>query len=109
MLMNHSPKPEPTALQKLQELLRTLFQFELSDLDFGIYRLFRLKQDELKAFIEKQLPQTVDKTFAEMTGSDAKQLSKEVEHLAERIRTEVDPDAILDSGAVKEEVRSIKA
>jgi adenine-specific DNA-methyltransferase len=107
--MNHSAKPEPTALEKLQELLRTLFQFELSDLDFGIYRLFRLKQDELKAFIEKQLPETADKAFAEMTGSDSKQLSKDVERLAERIRSEVDPDAILDNGVVKDEVRSIKA
>ncbi len=107
--LNYSPKSEPTALEKLQDLLRTLFQFELSDLDFGIYRLFRLKQEELKSFIEKQLPQTVDKAFAEMTGSDSKQLSKEVEHLAGRIRNEVDPDAILDSGVVKDEVRNIKA
>jgi len=45
--------PEPTALEKLQKLLRELFQFDLSDLDFGIYRLFRLKQNELKAFIEE--------------------------------------------------------
>lgn len=109
MPINHSAKPEPTALEKLQDLLRTLFQFELSDLDFGIYRLFRLKQEELKAFIEKQLPQTVDKAFAEMTGSDSEQLSKDVEHLAGRIRSEVDPDAILDSGVVRDEVRNIKA
>src|SRR5688572_2933956 len=60
MSKNNSTKTEPTALEKLQDLLRTLFQFELSDLDFGIYRLFRLKQDELRAFIDKQLPETVD-------------------------------------------------
>ena len=41
----------PTSLEKLQSLLRELFQFELSDLDFGIYRLFRLKKDELEKFL----------------------------------------------------------
>lgn len=46
----------PTSLEKLQSLLRELFQFELSDLDFGIYRLFRLKKDELDKFIDEQIP-----------------------------------------------------
>ncbi len=46
-----------TSLNKLQILLRDLFQFDLSDLDFGIYRLLRLKKDEIEAFLTEQLPQ----------------------------------------------------
>lgn len=32
------------SLQKFQELLRKLFQFEASDLDFGIYRILNYKK-----------------------------------------------------------------
>lgn len=74
----------PTPLEQLRGLLRELFQFDLSDLDFGIYRLFRLKQDELKLFIETQLPATVDKSLADVAGSDTKQLADEVKRLRNR-------------------------
>ena len=102
-------KQEPTSLEKLQELLRSLFQFDLSDLDFGIYRLFRIKQDELKAFIERQLPETVEGAFAGVAGRDIRTLTAEVARLAERVRTEIDPHALLDNGAIKQEFRNINA
>ena len=60
----------PTSLEKLQSLLRELFQFELSDLDFGIYRLFRLKKDELDKFINDQIPQAAAKAFGGITAAD---------------------------------------
>src|SRR5688572_10773865 len=56
----------PTSLEKLQSLLRELFQFELSDLDFGIYRLLRLKRDELDKFLSHQIPQSVEKAFDDL-------------------------------------------
>jgi adenine-specific DNA-methyltransferase len=90
-------------------LLRSLFQFELSDLDFGIYRLFRIKQDELKAFIDRQLPETVDRAFAGVAGSDIRTLTAEVSRLAELVRTQIDPDALLDNGGIKEEFRDTRA
>jgi hypothetical protein len=45
-----------TPRETFQTLLRELFQFDLADLDFGIYRLFRLKKDELDKFINEQIP-----------------------------------------------------
>ena len=38
-------------LKKLQRLIRDLLQVEYSDLDFGLYRLLRLKRDEVEGFI----------------------------------------------------------
>lgn len=107
--MTTKSKQDPTPLEKLQELLRSLFQFELSDLDFGIYRLFRIKQDELKAFIDRQLPETVERAFAGVASSDTRTLTAEVARLAERVRTEIDPHALLDNGAIKQEFRNINA
>ena len=52
-----------SALTDLQNLFRDLFQLELADLDFGIYRLLRLKREEIETFLTKQLPGHVEKAF----------------------------------------------
>ena len=41
--------------QKLQNLLRELFQFDSADLDFGIYAVMNTKLDEVEHFIEHDL------------------------------------------------------
>ena len=45
-----------THLQKFQELLRELFQFDSADLDFGIYRIMNHKRDAIERFISEELP-----------------------------------------------------
>ena len=90
----------PTSLEKLQSLLSNLFQFELSDLDFGIYRLFRLKKDELDKFISQQIPESVEKAFADLAEGDTGKLKAEVADLAAKIREELELDAILDDGSL---------
>jgi adenine-specific DNA-methyltransferase len=39
------------SLKRLKELFRELFQLDTADLDFGLYRLFRLKRSEVEAFL----------------------------------------------------------
>jgi len=36
------------ALQRFQELLRELFEFECADLDFGIYRIMNHKREVIR-------------------------------------------------------------
>jgi hypothetical protein len=45
---------------KLQGLFRELFQLDMVDLDFGLYRLFNIKRQEIEDFLTKQLPDEVD-------------------------------------------------
>ena len=45
-----------THLQKFQNLLRELFQFDSADLDFGIYRIMNHKRDVIETFIYEALP-----------------------------------------------------
>lgn len=47
-------------LEKFQELLRELFQFDCADLDFGIYRIMNHKRDVVERFIAEDLPKAVD-------------------------------------------------
>ena len=41
---------------RLKSLFRELFQLDVADLDFGLYRLFHLKGAEVEAFLNEQLP-----------------------------------------------------
>jgi adenine-specific DNA-methyltransferase len=44
---------------KLQELLRELFQFGSADLDFGIYRVMNFRRDAIERFIQRDLIEAV--------------------------------------------------
>jgi len=52
------------SVEKFQGLLKGLFQFETSDLDFGIYRILNYKRDRIKKFIEEDLVKRVEDSFA---------------------------------------------
>ncbi len=58
------------ARERLNELFRELFQLDVADLDFGIYRLLQLKRDEVEAFLTRDLPGAVDKEFKAAAGAE---------------------------------------
>ena len=76
-------------LERFQQLLRDLFQFDLSDLDFGIYRLLRLKRDEVESFLTEQLPRAVGQAFECMAASERTALDGRAAELAATIRREI--------------------
>lgn len=96
------------ALKQLQELLRDLFQLDLADLDFGLYRLLRLKQKEVEAFLSAQLPRRVDEAFYSVTGEQFSALGEEISKLSARIKEEIGDDALLPNGEIKPEYRDTK-
>lgn len=77
------------SLTQLQALLRELFQLDLADLDFGLYRLLHLKRKEVETFLTEQLPRHVEEAFQGMVGTERAALEKEVAELATRVRNEV--------------------
>ena len=92
-------------LTRLQDFFRSLFQFDLADLDFGLYRLFHLKRAEIEAFITEQLPREVDAAFAEMSAEKGARLQEELESLTTQIKEQISEDAILPTGELKPEYR----
>ena len=93
------------ALKRFQDLMRDLFQFDMSDLDFGLYRLLRLKRDEIETFLKEQLPRKVDEAFASMAQEEKAVLKASVDELAGSIREKVAEDAIAADGQVKYKYR----
>jgi hypothetical protein len=53
-----------TTIEKFQELLKKLFQFEWADLDFGIYRILNYKRRQIEKFIDEDLKNKVESAFA---------------------------------------------
>jgi adenine-specific DNA-methyltransferase len=97
------------ALTDLQNLFRDLFQLELADLDFGIYRLLRLKREEIEAFLSKQLPNHVEKAFQSYASEERAALESEIATLSERVRKEISEDALLPNGDINPQYQDIKA
>jgi len=73
------------ALEKFKGLLGDIFQFESSDLDFGIYRILNYKQKEVEEFIDQKLPQIIEDAFQR----HKKNLSENIHQEYERVRREI--------------------
>ncbi len=87
---------------KFQQLLRELFQFDMADLDFGIYRIMNYKRQVIEHFITEDLP----KLIAEEIDRDTLAMqTRAYEHLKE-VREEVvkafGPAALDDEGNLLE-------
>lgn len=87
-----------THLERLQGLLRDLFQFDLSDLDFGLYRLLHLKRAEIEVFLTEQLPRQVEEAFASVAGQEQEALGHQLDDLARQVREQIAEDAITSTG-----------
>lgn len=86
--------PESSPLLQLQSLLRELFQLDLSDLDFGIYRVLRRKRDDVAAFLNEQLPRRVGEAFREASADERERLQARLDAQADRIRTNLGASAL---------------
>lgn len=82
--------------KKLLNILRDMFQFDQSDLDFGIYRIMRMKRDEISRFVDEELPAQISEGLSELAGLDTaaeiaaidKQIADtKAAHLSEAIKT----------------------
>lgn len=81
MTNNHHPR------HILQEELRKLFQYDVSDLDFGIYRILNRKKKQIEQFIEKDLLDAVNEGLKAYKQQDVSKLDdvrqQIIEHLSD--------------------------
>lgn len=70
-------------LTQMQAVLRNLFQFEESDLDFGIYRIINIKRNEIKKFIEEDLISIIQLQMKSV--EDTTEIEKKIEDLKNQL------------------------
>jgi len=72
-------------LLKLKDHLKVLFQFDCTDLDFGIYRIMNYKRKEIEKFIEDDLIGVVEKEFEKYRTQNQKELLERIEEKRKEI------------------------
>jgi len=98
---------ENELVEKLKDNLKELFQFDSSDLDFGIYRIMNYKRKEIEDFIEQDLIKTVDKEFEKYKTQNSKELTEKIQENENKIKEDFGSD-ILHNGKLIEKYGETK-
>lgn len=91
-----------TNLEKLQKLLRDMFQFDSADLDFGIYRIMNYKRDAIEKFISKDLVEAIQKELQKGALAEQSQAARQFQETKKKILETLGEDAIDDEGNLAE-------
>lgn len=92
-------------LSKFQNLVRKLFQFDSSDLDFGIYRILNYKREKIENFIEVELKKKVEEAFAKHKDERLINVQENFEKVKAEIHETLGKSAFTPSGDLKEEFK----
>jgi adenine-specific DNA-methyltransferase len=94
------------AVEKFQGLLKKLFQFEASDLDFGIYRILNNKRERIEKFIQAELKNKVETAFAKHKDERLADINERFEKAKEKVIQTLGEDAFTPTGEIKEEFKN---
>jgi len=86
--------------EKVKSLLKELFQFDMQDLDFGIYRIMNFKRKEIERFIDEDLIAAAEAEFKEYAKSGIVDLQNEVDRLRAEIVRDFGQGTIDEQGKV---------
>lgn len=91
---------ETSNFEKFKDLLKEIFRFDVSDLDFGIYRILNGKRSMIDDFIDNRISQIVEETFAQYTKDIASDIEEKLKAKAVEVKTKIAQDAIDNQGNV---------
>jgi adenine-specific DNA-methyltransferase len=98
-----------TAIEKFQELLKKLFQFEWADLDFGIYRILNYKRRQIEKFINEDLKNKVESAFAKYKDERLRNINQRFEEIKKELKETAEKlgqDPFTPTGELKEEFKN---
>ena len=81
-------------IEKFQRLLRELFQFDSTDLDFGIYRIMNYKRDAVEKFIAEDLPKVISDDLDQGVLAEQDRADAELAETAQKVMETLSEDAI---------------
>jgi len=97
------------SLEAFKDLLREIFQYDVADLDFGIYRVLNEKRDDIERFIDEELVEAVHEELAAYETGQVEALEQEVEEAAQNVRANLSEDAIQPDGSLSADWRDSEA
>jgi adenine-specific DNA-methyltransferase len=90
--------------EQLKAKLKELFQFDSSDLDFGIYRIMNYKRKEIERFIEEELIGKIKEELSTLCSQDKSQVEEEFEYVKEKV-IKAFGESALEEGELRPEFR----
>lgn len=99
----------PDSLARFTDTLCTLFQFDVADLDFGVYRILNEKRDDIERFIERDLVVGVREELRAYEEGQIEAAREAVKEARQTVLQTLSEDAILPDGSIKEAYRELKA
>jgi len=97
-----------TNLEKLQNILRQIFQFDSADLDFGVYRILNLKREQIENFLKKDLPKAVSAELEKGALAEQSLAAKELKEVIKQVKDNLGEDAIDPDGNLAESFHKVK-
>ena len=94
-------------LNRFRSLIRSLFEFDSSELDFGVYRILKEKRGVIDEFLNKRLPEIVDEAFDEYQSVGLEILSRRLEELQSDVRRTLGADSIDGRGDLRSEFHHV--
>ena len=88
---------------KFISLLKDMFQFDSSDLDFGIYKIMNLKKEKISEFIDNEISKKIKNQLNIVSDQKKSDLQKKIDDLEknEIIKKYLDAISINDQGKIK--------
>ena len=87
---------------KFQNLLRELFQFDLADLDFGIYRIMNHKRRVIERWINEDLPKAIEQELQQGALAEQQQAQQALEEARQKVLETLGHEAIDAEGNLAE-------
>ncbi len=93
---------------KFQQLLQELFQFDLADLDFGIYRIMNYKRQVIERWITEDLPRAIGQELQQGALAEQAEAQKALSEALQKVKENLGPNAIDAEGNLDERFKETK-
>ena len=93
------------SISRFQSLLKEIFQFETSDLDFGIYRILNYKRDQIDKFIKEDIKNIVENAFLRHKDERLLNITQKFEDARRKVIESLGEIAFTATGDLKAEFR----
>ncbi|MDN3407099.1 DNA methyltransferase [Pseudoalteromonas sp. APC 3218] len=91
---------------KFVDLLKSMFQLDQPELDFGLYKIMHSKADRINKFLDTELNQQIDEIFSDAQQADKK---KEIEEAKQNVIASIGEMAFDENGNLTEAFKTTPA
>jgi len=91
---------------KFTDLLKSMFQLDQPELDFGLYRIMHAKAERINRFLDTELAQQIDAVFADADQADQNQA---IEAAKQKLVSQLGYEAFTDNGELAEHFKAVPA